>query len=183
MTRTPSRPSAAEGTGPLPSQPAARGKCPEETAAARTFQETRERRRAAALATTGLTTFLVAQVLTPYEPDGTLKLLGTHQQLGLPPCGFLTIFQIPCPGCGMTTAFALVVRGDLAAGWQANSAGVVIAFVLAISMVLFSAIAFRGGRFVLRIDDIIKYAVAVAAIAAASRWLFVVGPKLLTLTN
>jgi len=143
----------------------------------------RERLLGTVFAIAGFALFLVAGGLSPYEPDGTQKLLGTHQQLGLPPCGFLTVFQLPCPGCGMTTAFSLVVRGDLSGGWRANAAGVVIAGVVFVSTLFFTVIALRGRRSGLWTDDVIKYAVAVAAIAAASRWLFVVGPKLLTLTN
>lgn len=36
---------------------------------------------------------------------------GTHEQLGLPPCGFLMVTGFPCPSCGMTTSFALTMRG------------------------------------------------------------------------
>jgi len=143
----------------------------------------RERLLAAVLAIAGLTLFLIAGVLSPYEPDGTRKELGTHQQLGLPPCGFLTVFQVPCPGCGMTTAFSLVVRGDLSGGWRANAAGVLIAVVTFVSTLLFTVIAVRGRRSGLWTDDVIKYAVAIAAIAATSRWLFVVGPMLFSFTN
>jgi hypothetical protein len=42
-------------------------------------------------------------------PDG----LGTHEQLGLAPCGFLHMTGQPCPGCGLTTAFAHMVRGQV----------------------------------------------------------------------
>ena len=35
--------------------------------------------------------------------------MGTHQQLGLPPCNFVTLTGYPCPACGMTTSFALLV--------------------------------------------------------------------------
>lgn len=31
---------------------------------------------------------------------------GTHQQLGLFPCGWVMALNKPCPTCGMTTAFA-----------------------------------------------------------------------------
>ena len=44
---------------------------------------------------------VVAALLTP-SPIGH----STHTQLGLPPCGFLVMTGLPCPGCGMTTAFA-----------------------------------------------------------------------------
>jgi hypothetical protein len=36
--------------------------------------------------------------------------LGTHVQLGLPACGFLASTGLPCPSCGLTTAFAHMVR-------------------------------------------------------------------------
>ena len=39
---------------------------------------------------------------------------GTHQQLGLRPCTFLSITGYPCPMCGATTTFALMA--DLRVG-------------------------------------------------------------------
>ncbi|MCO5166685.1 MAG: DUF2752 domain-containing protein [Planctomycetes bacterium] len=38
--------------------------------------------------------------------------IGTHEQLGLPPCGFVEMFSgAPCPSCGFTTTFALAAHG------------------------------------------------------------------------
>lgn len=37
---------------------------------------------------------------------------GTHEQVGLGPCGFPVYVGLPCPSCGMSTAFAYTVRGQ-----------------------------------------------------------------------
>lgn len=55
------------------------------------------------------------------EPD--VRGIGTHTQLGLPPCAFLTLTQRPCPACGLTTAFAHMARGHLLAACHANAVG------------------------------------------------------------
>lgn len=39
--------------------------------------------------------------------------LGTHEQLGLPPCGFYLWYGLPCPSCGMTTSWAWLARGEI----------------------------------------------------------------------
>ena len=55
--------------------------------------------------------------------------LGTHEQYGLPPCSLVVLTGYPCPTCGMTTAFAYTVRGELWAAFQAHPGG--LAFALA----------------------------------------------------
>lgn len=75
--------------------------------------------------------FAVAIWLNPYDAaDGVTPLkMETHTRLGLPPCTFKTVTNIPCPSCGMTTSFALLVRGDLWASLQANAVGTLLAVV------------------------------------------------------
>ena len=64
-----------------------------------------------ALALTAL--FTVAVCLNPYRHDGSARRMETHMQLGLPECTFKHVTGLPCPSCGMTTSFALTMRGDL----------------------------------------------------------------------
>lgn len=76
----------------------------------------------------GLTAvFGVALWLDPYLPDGSPRRMATHRQLGLPPCTFYAVTGLPCPSCGMTTSFALLVRGDVVNSARANAVGTILA--------------------------------------------------------
>jgi Protein of unknown function (DUF2752) len=75
-----------------------------------------------AVALAWLGVFTVAWRLDPYQ-DGRVWLEETHRQLGLPPCTFKYYTGLPCPSCGMTSSFALLVRGDLWHALQANAVG------------------------------------------------------------
>jgi hypothetical protein len=79
---------------------------------------TRARIGWAALAAASCAVLLIARALTPAASG-----VGTHTQLGLPPCGFLLLFQRPCPACGLTTAFAHLAHGSLHASLVAHPLG------------------------------------------------------------
>jgi hypothetical protein len=66
----------------------------------------------------------VLVVAAMLEPDA--RGYGTHAQLGLPPCGFLLLTGAPCPGCGLTTAFAHAIRGDWMLAADANPFGLLL---------------------------------------------------------
>jgi Protein of unknown function (DUF2752) len=70
---------------------------------------------------------LTAAWLTP-SPSGH----GTHTQLGLTACAFLERTGIPCPGCGMTTAFAHTVRGHFLTALFTQPMGFVLAVLAAV---------------------------------------------------
>jgi hypothetical protein len=73
--------------------------------------------------------FVFAMRLEP-DPRG----FGTHQQLGFPPCSFRVLWQIPCPSCGSTTAFAQFVRGHWISAAYANVGAFFLAVVLTASI-------------------------------------------------
>lgn len=74
---------------------------------------------------------LVAATLVP-SPTG----METHRQLGLPSCTWPGMFGIPCISCGMTTAFALAVRGSLVAAFLVQPAGAILCLLMALGAVV-----------------------------------------------
>jgi hypothetical protein len=78
--------------------------------------------------------FGIARWLNPYDQDGSPRRMETHRQLGLPPCTFKVMTGgLPCPSCGMTTSFALLMHGDVANSLRANAVGTLLAlFCLAL---------------------------------------------------
>lgn len=81
----------------------------------------------------------IARGLEP-DPRGH----GTHTQLGLPPCAFATMTGRRCPACGLTTAFAWVVRGRFDRAAAANPAGVLLALGCVAGIPWLLASAHRG---------------------------------------
>jgi hypothetical protein len=75
---------------------------------------------------------LVALLLTAARLTPSYEGLGTHRQLGLPPCTVLDWFGIRCPSCGMTTSWAHMVRGHVLAAMKANAGGALLALAAAV---------------------------------------------------
>ncbi|MEM7680667.1 MAG: DUF2752 domain-containing protein [Planctomycetota bacterium] len=59
--------------------------------------------------------------------------LGTHQQLGLSACGLHERYGVPCPTCGMTTAFTLATQGRLLQAMSVQFAGALLALAVAMA--------------------------------------------------
>jgi hypothetical protein len=98
-----------------------------------------ERAAVAAAAAVAWLLLLLAARVAP-DPSG----LGTHRRLGLPPCGLYEASGIPCPTCGMTTAFAHAVRGEIGAAARAQPLGLAIAAAAALTAALGPALALLG---------------------------------------
>lgn len=72
--------------------------------------------------------------------------LGTHTQLNLPPCAWIAAADIPCPTCGMTTAFAHAAHGHLLASAQAQPLGFLLALATGIVLLVGLYTAATGSR-------------------------------------
>ncbi len=127
----------------------------------------------------GLTAvFGVALWLDPYQADGNPRRMETHRQLGLPPCTFYRVTGLPCPSCGMTTSFALLVRGDLVNSARANFVGTMLA---AFGMVLvpWCVVAALTGRtpFIRSLERAVTVVVLAFLGLMLLRWAIVIGAR------
>jgi hypothetical protein len=121
--------------------------------------------------------FGIAFWLNPYRTDSGetgVRTHGTHQQLGLPPCGFLRMTGKPCPSCGMTTSFSLTMHGDLANAAQANWVGVVLVGY-GMLLVPWAAVSAWRGRYlwVRSLEWLVMWSVSAFLVLILSRWVAV----------
>jgi hypothetical protein len=163
-SRPPAQLSGSNRSVPLRSQPAG--------SAARTTGTVRAALVLIALVL--IAVFAVAAWLNPYNPDGTPRRLATHRQLGLPPCNFVMMTGKPCPSCGMTTSFALFIRGDLRASLQANWVGTLLAATAVVALPWSILSALRGRLLGIRPghgEYLLTLAVTLLLILMLGRWL------------
>ena len=83
--------------------------------------------------------FVLASTLSP-DPAG----IGTHEQLGLPPCGLNALFEIPCPACGMTTSWVWFSHGHWIRSAQSNLGGFLMALLALPTLAWCLTSAFQG---------------------------------------
>lgn len=88
--------------------------------------------------------FAAAFRIHPYDEDGRPLTMASHTQLGMPACNFVVLAGKPCPSCGMTTSFALLVRGEVLASLRANWVGTMICVLWATTLVWATASAVWG---------------------------------------
>ncbi len=115
-----------------------------------------------------LTLLLVADRLSP-DASG----MGTHRQLGLPACGWVAGFGIPCATCGMTTAFAAAADGDLVASFRAQPFGAMLALATGVAAVVSAFVLLTGsavGGLVFRI--LTPRTAAVLGVLAVLAWVY-----------
>lgn len=88
----------------------------------------------------GVAACALAVLVTAARLHPDARGFGTHEGLGMQPCGFLASTGYPCAGCGMTTSFAYTVRGQLVHAFIAQPFGMILC--------LLTAAAFWSGLYV-----------------------------------
>jgi hypothetical protein len=118
--------------------------------------------------------FLTAWQIVPYAEDGTPLRMSSHQQLGLPPCTFSEVTGIPCPSCGMTTSFSLLVHGDIVNSARANWVGTLLA-VFCLLLVPWAIVSVVFGRavFLRSLEQAVVAVIMVLLVLMFARWIMV----------
>lgn len=74
----------------------------------------------------GLLVLAVLGLFVDPDPRG----FGTHEKLGLPPCKPMEWWNVPCPGCGVTTSVSLAAHGRFWASMRNQPFGFFVALAL-----------------------------------------------------
>jgi Protein of unknown function (DUF2752) len=118
---------------------------------------------------------IVAISLDPYEENGEARKLGTHQQLGLPECTFKAIVGVPCPSCGMTTSFSLMMHADVWNSMKANFAGTALVTFGLLFIPWAFASAFLGRLVFIRSLEMVIFRLAIIFLVLLfGRWAIVI---------
>jgi hypothetical protein len=120
--------------------------------------------------------FYLATRIYPYREDGSALRMSTHTQLGLQPCTAAKLLGIPCPSCGMTTSFALLIRGDLLHSLQANCVGTLLGmFCLGLIPWCLISAARNRALFVRSLERALIGVIVILLVLLLLRWSLVVG--------
>ncbi|MCH7700595.1 MAG: DUF2752 domain-containing protein [Planctomycetes bacterium] len=87
----------------------------------------------------GVVVLAVAAWLEP-DPAG----YGTHRQLGISACGMMATTGVPCPTCGMTTAFSLAIRGRWIEAVKAQAAGTLLVVAVGLTCAVSCSVLLTG---------------------------------------
>lgn len=99
--------------------------------------------------------------------------LGTHTQLGLPACGWISTMQTPCMTCGMTTSFSYAAEGRLVTSFQTQPFGFLLALTTAGAFLAGTYVAATGANVAGLLSGMIgaRFWWAVAGLALAA-WIY-----------
>lgn len=104
---------------------------------------------------------------------------GTHEQIGLSRCVWVSTMNRPCPTCGMTTAFAYAADADLKASFMTQPFGSTLAVLTALGFWVALHVGITGstvGRFCLGALNGRVATIVVGALLAAWAYKLVTWP-------
>jgi len=106
-----------------------------------------------------------------FAPDA--RGYGTHEQLGLQPCFPMATWNVPCPGCGVTTSVSLAMHGRL---WRAivNQPFGFVVWLCFVLFVLWAPVAHFRGRDLWHDLQVVQYGpvLKVLAVLAGLAWVY-----------
>lgn len=108
-------------------------------------------------------------VLVDPDPRG----FGTHEKFGLAPCRTIEWWNIPCPGCGVTTSVTQIAHGDFLAALATQPFGWIVVGS-SVTAAVWALVGLARGRDLYR--DLqsrnLKIAGALAASAMVLSWIY-----------
>ena len=110
-------------------------------AAAPAARRSREHALVLALAAVALLGLIVLGSVLEPDPRG----VGTHEQLGMRACMTMDLWNVPCPGCGVTTSVTLASRGRFRDAF-ANQPFGLATFLIAVLFIGWAAVGHLRGR-------------------------------------
>ena len=122
----------------------------------------------------GSLALVAAAIYVQPTRDGAGNRLGSHQQLpGLGPCGMMVQTGFPCPTCGMTTAYAHTVRGQLGQAFLAQPTGMLLAIATILTIPAAGWCLLRGRLPAVQIPILTPYRLCLGAlILLVAGWAF-----------
>jgi Protein of unknown function (DUF2752) len=118
---------------------------------------------------------VIAALLRPYTDDGNARTMATHTQLGLEPCSMVVITGKPCPACGMTTSFSLLMHGDVGNSLKANWVGTLFCASIIVLTPWLVASAIRGRLVGVRNPEMFSTVLlSTLLLLMTSRWIWII---------
>jgi Protein of unknown function (DUF2752) len=118
--------------------------------------------------------FALAIWIKPYDEEGAVR--STYPELGLPPCTFKYLTGQPCPSCGMTHSFVMLMHGDLMNSIRSNVVGTLLAvFCMALIPWSLASVYLQRPLFVLTIERTLTWVIVVFMTLVLVRWVIVLG--------
>lgn len=98
---------------------------------------------------------------------------GTHEALGLPPCLPIELWNVPCPGCGVTTSVALAAHGNVGQSFANQPFGALLALSVPFAFAWAWVLHLRGRDLRVELGRLPAGRVAIGIVVVASvAWLY-----------